>query len=254
MGKTSDTGTSKALAGAEALGEPRHASWLGIFLVRAICAVLFIVFYRLRIRGKENSPADGPVIIAPNHVTYLDPLLAGYGVPIRRRVRSMAWDALFRIPVQGSVMRWLGAFPVAPGSADANAYKQCLRILQRGEALQIFPEGRRGGGRSLEPFEAGAARMALKSGAPIVPVTITGAFEAWPKWRKWPRPHWPITVTYHEPIVPPKGPLRGAELRAAVEDLTSQMREPISEHYQAYIKTQTDKGRILPAPPEDAKD
>jgi 1-acyl-sn-glycerol-3-phosphate acyltransferase len=245
-------GKTEELAGAEALGEPRHASWLGILLVRAVCAVLFGIFYRLQIRGKENIPAGGPVIIAPNHVSYLDPLLAGYGVPIRRRVRSMAWDALFRIPVQGTMMRWLGAFPVAPGSADANAYKQCLRILQRGEALQIFPEGKRGEGIELEPFEAGAARMALKTGAPIVPVTITGAFEAWPKWQKWPRPHWPITVTYHKPIDPPKGPLRGAEMRSAIEVLTAQAREPINEHYQAYIKAQTDKGRLLPAPPDKA--
>ena len=111
MKKTVEKEKNAELAGAQALGEPRRASWLGLLLVRLILTVVFKVFYRLRIEGKEKIPADGPVIIAPNHVSYLDPLLAGYAVPIKRRVRSMAWDQLFRVPVLGSVMRWLGRSP-----------------------------------------------------------------------------------------------------------------------------------------------
>jgi 1-acyl-sn-glycerol-3-phosphate acyltransferase len=138
------------------------------------------------------------VIIAGNHPSYLDPLLVV--LPIRRRIRFMAWDALFKIPLVGQVIKAMGAFPVdiRKGRGEA-AYREALRVLENGDALGIFPEGQRSDQAAMGDLRAGVARLAVESGAPIVPVTIGGAMRAWPKWKLLPRSA-KIVVSFHEPI------------------------------------------------------
>src|SRR5262249_38285552 len=140
----------------------------------------------------------GPVIIAGNHPSYLDPLLIS--LPLDRRVFFMAWDRLFKIPVLGTLLRAYGAFPVRLGTKDPNAYAKALEVLDGGKALGIFPEAGRTIEGPMNPLKTGTARLAIEAEAPIVPVTITGAFDAWPSSRRlpWPRK---ITVKYHRPIV-----------------------------------------------------
>jgi 1-acyl-sn-glycerol-3-phosphate acyltransferase len=164
------------------------------FLARPIFRVLFAVEHH----DVENIPANGAVIIAGNHPSYLDPLLVG--LPIKRTIRFMAWDALFKIPVLGQIIRAVGAFPVdiRKGKGES-AFREALKVLNDGDALGIFPEGQRSEQAAMGELRTGVARLAVETGAPIVPVTIGGASRAWPKWRLLPRSA-KIIVRYHEPI------------------------------------------------------
>ena len=164
------------------------------FLARPIFRVLFSVEHH----GVENIPTNGAVIIAGNHPSYLDPLLVG--LPIKRTIRFMAWDALFKVPVLGQIIRAIGAFPVdiRKGKGES-AFREALRVLNEGDALGIFPEGQRSEQAAMGELRTGVARLAIETGAPIVPVTIGGASRAWPKWRLAPKSA-KIVVRYHEPI------------------------------------------------------
>jgi 1-acyl-sn-glycerol-3-phosphate acyltransferase len=164
--------------------------FLGLWLFR----ILFSVEYH----GVENVPAAGAVIIAGNHPSYLDPVLVM--LPVSRPIRYMAWDALFRIPLLGSLIRSLGAFPVdIRRGRGESAFLEAKRILESGAALGIFPEGQRSERGPMGELKTGAARLAVETGAPIVPVTIGGASRAWPKYKLLPKPA-KIVVRFHPPI------------------------------------------------------
>ena len=166
-------------------------------LCRPAIWLLARLYFGVRFRGVEHVPRRGAVLLVPNHVSYADPLLAS--IPIRRPIRYMAWAALFQGRWLGRLIRWAGAFPVRTEEMDRRAPREALRLLREGQAVLIFPEGGRSKDGRLQPFKPGAFRLALAAGAPVVPVTITGAFEAWPMTRRFPRPG-RVTVTYHRPL------------------------------------------------------
>jgi len=170
------------------------------FVIEALRPFVFWLcrlWFRIKFRGVENVPLDGPCIITPNHVTFADPVWIT--IPLKRRVHYMAWDKMFKIPVLGFLMRAFGAFPVNPEGADASAQREAVSHLKRGCALVIFPEGGRAKTGRIEPFKMGAFRLALTQGIPIVPVTIEGGYEIWPVGKWFPRPG-RLTITYH-PVV-----------------------------------------------------
>ena len=177
-------------------------------------------YFRLALRGTEHIPAEGPVIIAPNHQTYADPPLVT--IPVRRPVYYMAWSRLFDIPVFSRLIRLLRAFPVDIESRDARATREAVRLLQGGEALMMFPEGERTTDGHVRRFKPGAFRLAVSLGVPVLPVTIDGGFRAWPPGRALPRPA-PITITYHVPLSADAA----LEPRAAARDLATRTREAI---------------------------
>ena len=152
---------------------------------------------RIRFEGVGNVPRTGSVVITPNHVSFMDPILVT--IPIRRVLHYMALEPFFRVRGLGALMRWARAFPVQENETDSPAVRRALRLLRQGEPLVIFPEGGRSLDGRLQPFRPGAFRLALAAGAPVVPVTIEGAFEAWPAERRFPRPG-RVTVTYHAPL------------------------------------------------------
>ena len=158
--------------------------------VRAAARGLF----RIRFEGVEHVPRTGPVVITPNHVSFMDPILIT--IPIRRALHYMALEPFFRVKGLGALMRWARAFPIQETERDSPAIRRALGILRGGEPLVIFPEGGRSPDGRLQTFRPGAFRIALAAGAPVVPVTIAGAFEAWPAGRRMPRPG-RITITYH---------------------------------------------------------
>jgi 1-acyl-sn-glycerol-3-phosphate acyltransferase len=162
---------------------------------------------RIRFEGVERVPRTGPVVITPNHVSFMDPILVT--IPIRRALHYMALEPFFRVRGLGTLMRWARAFPVQDGEPDNVAVRRALRLLRQGEPLVIFPEGGRSPDGRLQPFRPGAFRLALAAGATVVPVTIAGAFEAWPAQRRLPRPG-RVAITYH-------APLDGSVLPAAVD-------------------------------------
>ena len=177
-------------------------------------------YFGIRFKGAHNIPASGPVIIVPNHLTYADPVLVS--IPVRRPVHYMAWNVLFGIPGLAWLIRRLRAFPVDIESADPKATRECVRLLQAGEAVMIFPEGGRSLDGRLQRFKPGAFRLACSFGVPVLPVTIVGGHEAWPPGRTVPRPS-RVTITYHPLITPPTAHdvkraarLLGREVRAVV--------------------------------------
>jgi 1-acyl-sn-glycerol-3-phosphate acyltransferase len=180
--------------------------------------------FRIRFEGVEHVPRVGGVVITPNHVSFMDPILVT--IPIRRALHYMALEPFFRVRGLGALMRWARAFPIQEGEQDSPAIRRALRILKRGEPLVIFPEGGRSTDGRLRAFRPGAFRIALATGVPVVPVTIAGAFEAWPVGRRVPRPG-RITITYHAPLDGAALPT-DADRRARPEILMALAREKIA--------------------------
>ena len=170
---------------------------LVIEILRPIALLLSRVFFKIRFYGVENVPKEGACILTPNHESFADPIWIT--IPIKRRVRYMAWERFFRIPVLGFVMRVFGAFPVKLETTDTAAQREAIELIKQGGLLVIFPEGGRTRTGKLMPFKAGAFRLALAQGVPIVPVTIKGGYEIWSIHRLLPRPG-KLTITYHPPI------------------------------------------------------
>jgi 1-acyl-sn-glycerol-3-phosphate acyltransferase len=145
------------------------------WIARAIIKVLAVVVWRARATGTENIPLDGPLIVACNHRSYLDPPVMGCFVP--RKISYMAKRELFEIPILGAGIRAVGAYPVdREGSATA-AIKRSLEVLRAGGCVGIFPEGGRNVDGEKEP-RAGVALLASLAKAPVVPAAIVGGDHA----------------------------------------------------------------------------
>lgn len=159
-------------------------------------------FFRLitggiRSYGEENLPKTGPVIVAPNHVSNLDPPAVACGTN-RRRFRFMAKEELFK-GLFGRIIASVGAFPVRRGEGDTESVRLALACLAEGDALLIFPEGARGDGVRMGPINRGVAMLAKRSGAPVVPTGVIGTHLVAPKGQKKMRRH-RIEVVYGEPF------------------------------------------------------
>jgi 1-acyl-sn-glycerol-3-phosphate acyltransferase len=167
--------------------------------LKILALPVFKILFAVEFHGVENVPAEGAIILAGNHPSYLDPILVA--LPIKRVIRYMAWDALFRIPVLGWLIKSLGAFPVdiRRGKGEA-AFREACKVLKNGDALGIFPEGQRSEQGPMGELRTGTARLALETGATIIPISIGGASRAWPKWKLLPKPA-KVIVRYHKPIV-----------------------------------------------------
>ncbi|MGE5704393.1 MAG: lysophospholipid acyltransferase family protein [Clostridia bacterium] len=155
---------------------------------RGLFRIIFSLFYRWRVVGRENVPNDGAVILCCNHIGNLDPPMLGGG--IERQVRFMAKEELFHVPVISFLIRKFGAFPVKRGAGDRNAIRTTLQLLEEGAVLGIFPEGTRSKTGELGKGLTGVAMFAVKSKAEVVPVAIIGP------WRLFR----PITIVYGKPI------------------------------------------------------
>jgi 1-acyl-sn-glycerol-3-phosphate acyltransferase len=151
-------------------------------LARALMRLLF----RLEVHGRENVPAAGPLLLVSNHVSLLDPPFVGAAAP--RELDFMAKEELFRIPVFGRLITALHARPVKRDGSDSRALKTGLRLLAGGRALLVFPEGTRGVEGQLGEGRPGAGMLAVMSGAPVVPVHVSGSGRALPPGRLCPRP------------------------------------------------------------------
>jgi 1-acyl-sn-glycerol-3-phosphate acyltransferase len=137
----------------------------------ALLAMLRLVL-RLRVEGLDRVPATGPVLVVSNHLHNADPILNVIAFP--RPVHYMAKKEAFGFPLFRWVLRWGGAFPVDRGKADRAAIRRAEATLAHGIAIGIFPEGTRSLTRALQPAHAGAGLLALRSGAPVLPMAITG--------------------------------------------------------------------------------
>ena len=156
-------------------------------LWQRVAGFLFVLVFGLRVYHRRRFPRRGGVLVVANHQSYLDPILAAAG--ILRVFHPMARESLFRFAPFRWLIRSLYAFPVRRGTADLTAVKEALRLLRDGAVVLMFPEGTRTRDGSIGPMHGGPATIAARAGVPIVPMVIDGAFEAWPRTRRLPRPH-----------------------------------------------------------------
>ena len=194
---------------------------------------LFRVLFTYDCRGEENVPARGPAVIAANHPSYLDPLLLS--LQVRRPIYFMAWDALFRVPLLGALMRAFGAFPVdIRRGKGREAYETARALVRAGEVVGLFPEGQRSRAGWMEPrLREGAARLAWETGAVLVPATIAGAYRAWPHFAALPSPA-RIRVRYHRPIDP--APYRGLPEEEALPALLGELQRRVDRSLLPGVK------------------
>ena len=165
--------------------EPRSRAFY--MFVRFVLFLLLKIFYRFTVTGQDNIPKSGSAILVANHTSFLDP--PALGVTSRRQVFFMAKGSLFKVPVLGRIMNGLSAFPVNREKVDLRAFRTAFRLLKRGELVGVFPEGsrQRAGQGRLGPLLDGAALLALKSGAAIIPVGISGTDKVVPSGKHLPR-------------------------------------------------------------------
>jgi len=165
---------------------PRHQR--GTLWYRFVAGFARYVFFwpmgGITIRGVENLPPDGPVLLTPVHISFMDPPLLGSTCP--RALRFMAKEELFKFPL-GPLIRSVGAFPVRRGENDTSAIRLAIEELKKGHTVLMFPEGTRNDGEQMLPIQPGIAMLAKRSGAKIVPVGLGGTHKMWPKGQKLPR-------------------------------------------------------------------
>ena len=177
----------------------KYASQLAVDLLRLIGYLISKALWFIRYHGLENIPGNsaGGFLIAANHQTYIDPVWIC--LPMRRKLRFMAFDEAFNWRVIGPLIRYLGAFPVSMEvGGTLKAMKTALSSLREGAALTVFPEGARefADGKML-PCKTGAIRIAIQAGVPILPVTIRGGNRIWPQKQKYPNLFRRVEIIYH---------------------------------------------------------
>lgn len=133
------------------------------------------ILWRVRVYGAENVPLDGPLIVACNHVSLLDPPLLGAFCP--RKLRYMAKQELFKIPVFGPLIRAVGAYPVDRQRSATGAIRRSVEVLRSGGAVGIFPEGGRNLTGDVEARQ-GVALLASIAKAPVLPAAVVGSRKA----------------------------------------------------------------------------
>jgi glycerol-3-phosphate dehydrogenase (NAD(P)+) len=147
---------------------------------RAFLQPVLLLYFRIRRIGREHIPA-GKVILAANHRSFLDPFVIG--LCVRRPIYFVAKREIFHNRFTGWLLNCLGAFPVRRGESDEESVATALTLLDRGEAVVIFPEGTRNRSGPLRDPKRGVGRLALESGAPVVPVAVAGTERARRGWR-----------------------------------------------------------------------
>ncbi len=164
------------------------------------------VYTRLTINGREYLPEEGPFVLAPVHRSYLDTPFAGC---VRgKRMRFMGKDTMWNNRKLGWVLSALGSFPVTRGTADREALRRAIQVLESGEVLVLFPEGERKAGPVVQPLFDGAVYIAIKAGVPIVPVGIGGSERVMPKKSKFVYPR-KVHIEIGPPIPAPVAPEGG---------------------------------------------
>ncbi len=153
--------------------------------LRAMLVPFFLVYFRMSRIGREHLPRSGPLLLAANHRSFLDPFVIG--TLVRRPVYYMAKRELFERRWQAWVLNALGAFPVDRGAGDREAMATAKAILQRGDCVVVFPEGTRVRPGPLRAPHKGVGRLALETGAPVAPVAVIGTEEVRRGWRIRPR-------------------------------------------------------------------
>ena len=212
MSRAADTNDTDERPRAEPPG-PRPAPEWVIGALRPTILGLSRALWRISFRGVEHVPEGGGLIIAANHQTYVDPFWVG--ARVKRPVRFLAWSEAFKWPLMGKALELLGAWPIVLDRGNPTAHRRSLQWLRAGGAIMIFPEGQRAyADGEFSRFKAGAVRLAMEAGVPVLPVTIRGGERVWPRGQRLPRTG-RVEIVFHPPRLP--APLPGEETRHCIQ-------------------------------------
>jgi len=199
-----------------------HLGW-------SLFRVMYATYFRWRVFNPERVPLTGPVILASNHASFLDPPLVGSG--LHRGINYLARESLFRYPGVGWLLRKWNSVPVDRDGGGAAGLKAILDRLLAGGAIILFPEGTRTKDGSLQPARSGIGLTAIKSSAVVVPVRVFGTYEAYGRHIKIPRPH-QVSVKYGRPMMFEK--LR-AEAKTCTKARLKEIYEEVANEIMAAI-------------------
>lgn len=166
----------------------RHSvNWPLYILVRIFLTPFFLVYFRWQRRGREYARVKGGIIVAANHRSFLDPFVIGGTLPWRRPMNYVAKQELFEPAWRAWILSRLGAFPIRRGESDEESMETARRIVERGGVVCIFPEGTRIRRGTLANPKRGVGRLALQTGAPVIPTAVLGTEHVRRGWRIRPR-------------------------------------------------------------------
>jgi 1-acyl-sn-glycerol-3-phosphate acyltransferase len=178
---------------------------------RSMLRLLFLVLFRLEAHGKENVLIEGPLVLCGNHRSMFDPFILG--TPLKRELFFMAKEELFRIPIVGWFIKRVHAFPVKRGGVSKESIRLSIQLLKDGNVMCIFPEGTRKNAGGVG--KKGAAMLALKSHAVVIPVAIIGDY----------KPFRRMAVYYGKPVdLSEYAQGTSEQLEAATEKIMSEIR------------------------------
>jgi 1-acyl-sn-glycerol-3-phosphate acyltransferase len=196
--------------------------------LRVVAHLVNRVYWRVEVDGASNVPATGPVILAPVHRSFMD--FFAVSEVTRRKIFYMTKEEMWKSPVLGAILDAVGAFPVHREGADRLALDRAQDVLERGEVLILFPEGTRRAGPVVDGLHEGAAFLAARTGAPVVPIGVGGTAEAMPKGSKFVRPV-KVHLVVGAPLAAPERSARGRVPRSQVHTLTEQLRVELQSLY-----------------------
>lgn len=199
-------------------------------LIRLTVRIYLLIFHRLRISGQERIPAAGGVLLCANHTSYFDSMLIALCTP--RQVRFLITRRFYDHPIFGFFVRSCGAIPIGEQDGHRQALRHAARLLRDGEAVAIFPEGRLSRDGLPGSPRRGAALLAAETGLPVVPITISGAFYAFPKGKLLPRPGKGIVVSVHHPVT---AGFRSTD-RNRLDELTARVMGRIERRVRSYLR------------------
>jgi 1-acyl-sn-glycerol-3-phosphate acyltransferase len=218
-------------------------------LAVAIVRLLMPLQMRVRIVGAERCPQSGPLILICNHLGLLDPAPIAVAVP--RPIRILAKSEVFGWPLVGAMARWARIVPVRRGASDREALRELTAVLERGGCILLEPEGTYAKPPQpvgMLPFKTGAAFLAVRSGAPVLPLALTGTERVWHPnrgWRPWQRPR--VTLTFGEPYRPQMqaGLSTKAGYQAAADEMGRRIAALLPEEYRGVY---AESVRVSPPP------
>lgn len=185
-------------------------SWLKRWtydLTRISARLAGVLFFRIRCEGRFHVPANGGALVCANHQSFLDPVLVGLACD--RRLNYLARRTLFEHRFLAWLMTWYDAIPLERDGLGLSGMKETLRRLKREEMVLLFPEGTRTTDGAIGELKPGFCALARRSRVPLLPVTLSGAYSAWPRSQRLPRPA-PIWIQF--------GPAIPVEEVAALDD------------------------------------
>ena len=167
--------------------------------LKFVARIVAVPVFQIRHRGRQFLPPAGGGLVLSNHQSNLDPILIGLGCP--RRLNYVARTTLFRFAPLAWLINSLDAIPIDREGSGFGGLKETLKRLKGGELVLLFPEGTRTPDGEIQPMKPGFCAIAKRSGLPLIPMALDGAFEAWPRHRSIPRPA-VVHVEFGAPIAP----------------------------------------------------